>query len=62
MILGKLFLTFTFTLVIGLLVTWFWQRTPNTDKLDKAIVTGSATTVLVSSIGFVITGILWIWF
>jgi hypothetical protein len=62
MILDKLFLTFAFTLVISLLVDWFWVKTPDEGKLNEIVTFINTTVVLISFIGFVITGILWIWF
>lgn len=62
MILDKLFLSFTFLLIIGLLVTWFWMRS-DTGSRFEATVSGIMTLLdIVWFVGFVVTGILGIWF
>ena len=62
MILDKLFLSFAFMLIIGLLVTWFWNRTPAKDKTDVTIGSVMVLLDLAWFVGFVITGLLGIWF
>ena len=62
MILDKLFLSFTFLLIIGLLVTWLWMRHETGSKFEDKV---SGIMVLLDLswfIGFVVTGILGIWF
>ena len=61
MILGKLFLTFAFTSIIGLFVAWIWSKTPDEGKLNEIVTFITTTITLISFMGFVITGILGIW-
>lgn len=62
MILDKLFLSFTFLLVIGVLVTWFWMRNETGSKFEDKVSGIMVSLDLSWFIGFVVTGILGIWF
>ena len=63
MILDKLFLSFAFMLIIGLLVTWLWAKMPAKDNKKENMALGVMVLLdLVWFVGFVVTGLLGIWF